>query len=108
MNIITNNRPRSLHAVADLPERAQATFDYVMGDDRYTARLVQYKGYWYDVYDTQAIHTFPKHPKGHAMVVAEDSPLAGWQMIISETFFSGVLFRWGTDDDTVIVGRYFT
>jgi hypothetical protein len=92
--------------VADLPERAQADFDYIMGDDRYTARLVRYKGHWYDVHDTQAIHTRPGAPMGWAMVVAEASPLADWHSIISETYFSGIVFRLGADD-TVVVGRYF-
>jgi hypothetical protein len=95
-----------MHAVADLPERAQADFDYIMGDDRYTARLVNYRGAWYDVHDTQAIRTRPDHPMGWAMVVAEASPLADWHMIISETFFSGIVFRL-VGDDEVIVGRYF-
>ena len=34
-------------------------------------------------------------------------PLADWHTVVSETYFSGVLFRWGAED-TVIVGRYFT
>lgn len=94
MKIITNNHPRAMHAVADLPERAQADFDYVMGDDRYSPRLVQYLGHWYDVYDSQACG------------VGFDQ-FKGWDGIVSETFFSGVLFRFA-DGDTVIVGRYFT
>ena len=106
MNITTNNHQRALVCIADLPAKAQADFDYVMGDDRYTARLVNYRGAWYDVHDTQAIRTRPDHPMGWAMVVAEDSPLADWHSIISETYFSGIVFRL-VGDDEVIVGRYF-
>lgn len=94
MNIITNNKPRAMHAVADLSERAQADFDYIMGDDRYSPRLVRYLGAWYDVYDSQACG------------VGFDQ-FKGWDGIVSETFFSGVLFRFA-DEDQVIVGRYFT
>lgn len=104
MKIITNNHPRPLACLAELPAKVRADFDYV-GDD-FDRRFVQYKGVWYDVYDTQAIRTVPGVPMGWAMVVAEDSPLADWDSIVSETFFSGVLFRL-VGDDQVIVGSYF-
>jgi hypothetical protein len=104
MKIITNNHPRPLAWLAELPGKVRADFDYV-GDD-FDARFVQYKGHWYDVHDTQAIRTVPGAPMGWAMVVAEDSPLADWDSIVSETFFSGVLFRL-VGDDQVIVGQYF-
>ena len=106
MNITTNNHQRALVCIADLPAKAQADFDYVMGDDRYAARLVNYRGAWYDVYDTQFITREARYPMGWAMVVAEDSPLADWHSIISETYFSGIVFRL-VGDDEVIVGRYF-
>ena len=90
MNIITNNIPRPLRCVLDLPAKAQKEFDYIEGDERFDPRLVQYKGEWYDVYDTMYC------------------PETGWDSYISETFFSGVLFRLtGPASDEVIVGRYF-
>lgn len=104
MNIITNNHPRPLACLADLPDNVRADFDYV--GDEFDARFVRYKGAWYDVYDAQAIHTVPGAPMGWAMVVAEDSPLASWNMTVSETYFSGVVFCWGAEG-TVIVGQYF-
>jgi hypothetical protein len=42
---------------------------------------------------------------GWAMVVEKDSPLASWHGIVSDSFFSGVLFKFVNDD--VVVGRYF-
>lgn len=105
MNIITNNKPRALACLAELPDNVRAEFDYV--GDEFDARFINYKGAWYDVLDAQFITREARHPMGWAMVVAETSPLASWHMIVSETFFSGVLFRWGAED-TVIVGRYFT
>jgi hypothetical protein len=104
MKIITNNHPRPLACLAELPGKVRTDFDYV--GDEFDARFVQYKGVWYDVYDTQAIRTVPGAPMGWAMVVAEDSPLASWDSVVSETFFSGVLFRFA-DEDQVIVGSYF-
>lgn len=103
MKITTNNRPRQLLPLTDLPKKAQEDFDYL--NDPHEYRLVQYKGHWYDVYDTQLIRTRPDHPVGHALVVAEASPLADWDSIVSESFFSGILFRL-VGDDEVIVGRY--
>jgi hypothetical protein len=92
MKIITNNHPRPLACLAELPGKVRAEFDYV-GDGDYTARFVQYKGHWYDVYDSQACG------------VGFDQ-FKGWDGIVSETFFSGVLFRFA-DEDQVIVGQYF-
>jgi hypothetical protein len=40
------------------------------------------------------------------MVVEKGSPMASWSGVQSETFFSGVLFKWANDYD-VIVGRYY-
>jgi len=93
MNIITNNRPRPLACLLDLPEKVRAEFDYVENYDL-SYRFAQYLGCWYDVYDSQACG------------VGFDQ-FKGWDGIVSETFFSGVLFRF-VGDDEVIVGRYFS
>jgi hypothetical protein len=107
MNIITNNHQRQMACLAELPDNVRADFDYVAKDGDHTARFVQYKGAWYDVLDAQFITREARYPMGWAMAVTEDSPLASWHGIVSETFFSGVLFRF-VGDDEVIVGRYFT
>jgi hypothetical protein len=106
MNIITNNQPRMLKCAADLPAKVQDDFDYVKWEEGYAPRFVQYKGEWYDVYDTQTIRTADGAPMGWSMVVEKDSPLASWHGIVSDSYFSGVLFKL-CDDDTVIVGRYY-
>ena len=91
MNIITNNRARPLQSFLDLPAKAQADFDYIDVADWFDLRFVQYKGCWYDVCDTD----------GRVPDVFKE-----WDGIVSETFFSGVLFKWANDYD-VIVGRYY-
>lgn len=96
MQIITNNKPRPLVALADLPEKAQADFDYTKEEALWIPRFVQYKGCWYDVYDSQNI----------TRELGFDQ-FKGWHAIVSETFFSGVLFRLVGNDD-VVVGRYFS
>ena len=95
MNIITNNRPRPLLALIDLPEKARAEFDYLTEDhERFDLRFVQYKGVWYDVADSQST-------RGLGF-----DQFKGWDGITSDSFFSGVLFKWANDYD-VIVGRYY-
>jgi hypothetical protein len=95
--------------LAELPAAAQKDFDYVIGepgaDD---PRFVEYKGAWYDVYDVQYITTQRTRPVGHEMVVDPSDPLAQWHAVISESYFSGVLFRYPLphETDDVIVGRY--
>jgi len=95
MDIITNNHQRQMACLAELPDNVRADFDYVNEDERYCPRFVQYKGHWYDVYDSQSI----------TRELGFDQ-FKGWDGIVSETFFSGVLFRL-VGDDEVIVGRYF-
>ena len=108
MQIITNNHPRPLLALADLPAKVQKDFDYLTHDyEQSDPRFVQYKGWWYDVADVQAIRTAPGAPMGWAMVVEKDSPLVGWHGIASDSYFSGVLFKFVNDYD-VVVGRYFS
>jgi len=108
MKIISNNQKRELVSFFELPEKVQSDFDYVGDDDRYNYRFVNYKNAWYDVYDTQRISVDNNHPIGWAMVVQKDDPLSKWDSIVSESYFSGVLFRFVDDFDSVIVGRYFS
>ena len=97
MNIITNNIPRPLTCVLNLPAKAQKEFDYIEGVDRYVDRIVMYKGAWYDVYDTM----YCPDP----VPADKPNPFAGWGSYISDSYFSGILFRWVGDE--IVVGRYF-
>lgn len=92
MNIITNNRKRPLLALYELPEDAQKDFEYVLPDDT-TYRFVRYSGVWYDTHDCMRV-------EGYAN-------FKGWHGYASDSYFSGVLFKF-VGDDEVIVGRYFT
>ena len=102
MNIITNRIPRPLACFLDLPEKIRQDFDYI--DDSYDLRFVQYKGVWYDVWDSM---TCP----GAVATDATRHAFAGWDGYISDSFFSGVLFRFADEsaagDACVVVGRYY-
>ena len=98
MKIITNRIPRPLVCLADLPEKARADFDYMGPDGAHEYRLVQYKGVWYDVYDSMRCPTMDSS--------APHNAFSGWDGYISDSFFSGVLFKFA-DEDCVVVGQYF-
>lgn len=95
MQIVTNNKPRPMVALWELPEKVQKDFDYVLPDDT-SYRFVKYKGHWMDCFDMQSI----SREQGF-------SQFSGWHGIASDTFFSGVLVRFVNDND-VIVGRYYS
>ena len=99
MKVITNNVPRPLLPLTDLPEKARKDFDYLGPDEAHDYRLVQYKGEWYDVWDSTRC-------TGAEAPAATRHAFAGWDGYISDLFFSGVLFRFA-DDGCVVVGRYF-
>ena len=95
MKIITNRIPRPLQCLLDLPGKARADFDYL--DDPYECRLVQYKGVWYDVYDSMRCPTMDSS--------APHNAFSRWDGYISDSYFSGVLFKFA-DEDRVVVGQY--
>lgn len=105
MKITTTNRPKEMVCFFDLPKKAQSDFDYVEGDNRYSPRFVKYRNAFYDVYDTQRITIHNGSPMGWSMVVQHDNPLSKWDAIVSETYFSGILFK-SNSDDMVICGSY--
>lgn len=103
MKITTNAVVRPLLCLEELPLRDQLDFDYVGADC--TPRFVKYKSDYHDVLDTQVITTADNAlPIGWAMRVEDSSPLAKWDRIASDSYWSGMLFRWV--DDGVVVGRY--
>lgn len=94
ITIVTNRIPRQLMAKFQLPAKALKDFDYVKEEDSYTERFVKYRGCWYDVHDTMNV--------GHL------EAFKGWDSYISDTYFSGVLFKLTADHDYVICGRYYS
>jgi hypothetical protein len=107
LTIITNRKPRQLLPLTDLPEKAQADFDYLTDDDRHSYRFVQYKGVWYDVFDTQCIGRWDTPRLDGNMRVNADHPFAKWDSLHGNSFFSGVLFKF-VGDGEVICGRYYS
>jgi len=105
VRIITNHHRRELVAYDQLPEAARSDFDYVTGEDQYSSRFVQYHESWYDTSDCDGL--------------AANVGIQGWDLYASDSFFSGILFRWPPtgetnhitgepvyDYESVVVGRY--
>ena len=112
LTVTTNYKPYQLVSFHDLPPKVMIDFDYIEDeDDMHTDRFVKYKGAWYDTLDAQEIRVSNDHdrPMGWAMYVATDHLFADWNAVVSETFFSGVLFKFINDDyDHVICGSYYS
>lgn len=105
MNIITDNKWRFLVSLTDLPDKAMKEFEYIDEDSIHDLRFVKYKGVWYDAMDTQRI-TKGNSFRGWDIYVTKDHPFAKWSAVISESFFSGILFKFDEYFEQVIVGRY--
>jgi hypothetical protein len=121
IKVTTNNVPRKLSMLSELSKKDRKDFDYIYDFDKaqenqcieacFDERLVQYRGVWYDTRDTQRIIGSPNMGRmGWEMIVDEDHPFAKWDAVISDSFFSGVLFRFVETDDgySVICGRYYS
>lgn len=92
MQIKTNNQPRDLISWYDLTEKEQADFDYIE-DGEFNG--FRYKGRVYDL--------------GEFMRCSGSvNGFSDWHGISSNTFFSGVLVKYTSDFESVIVGRYFS
>ena len=104
MEIKTDHKYRPLRALCQMPKKVAKEFKYV--DDEYHIRFVKYQGKWYDTHDTQRITTEP-YLLGWEMPVSKDHILADWHAILSDTFFSAMVFKFSEDWESVIVGVYY-
>lgn len=100
ITVKTNDHERTLVAWEDLPTQRQAEFDYVEGEDRLSPRFVFYRGTWLDTEDTEGL-------------APHDLAALGWSTYLTDSFFSGVVFRHFDRDGnafegTVVVGTFYT
>lgn len=91
MKIKTNNQPRAILAWYDLTPAEQKKFNYlVLG----SGPFFRYKGWLYDL--------------GEFMRVDHTAIPDKWHGYASNGYFSGVLVRYTSDGERVIVGQYFS
>lgn len=105
--LITSSHVYTLRSLCEMPEKIRADFDYVY--DEHEPRFVCYRGEWYDVHDTQRIEpdNGRVHRMGWAMRVHPGEPLASYDGIMTDSYFSGVAFRF-LDSETVKVARIYS
>ena len=107
--LTSNFKHYPLFCKADLPPRAAEDFDYVDNDD-YSNRFVCYRGTWYDVSDSQAIRPINARrelPVGWSYPVHPGEPLARFDCIITESYFSGVAFKYVDGFEGVVCARIY-
>ena len=99
MNVITNNKPRTLLMWAELQEGiGESEFDYVDDADRYEPRFFNYRGAWYDAFEFEYISDQPCY-----------ASLRGkWDGVQTTSYFTGIVVRWRQEFESVVVGRYYT
>ena len=88
MKIITNNQYRPLLNFYELSLEQQSSVDWVDLEDREYSHFFVYKGYPY--------HT--------SMFLRTETP--GWDGILSDSYFTGVLARLSKDGESILVGRF--
>ncbi len=96
--VISNHVPRDIINAWELTPAERADFDYIdwaaIEEGRDSASFFRYKGDLYDLGDCET----PTMP---------GTWLSDWHGFYSQTFFSGVLFRYCADFEQVIVARYY-
>jgi hypothetical protein len=95
MHFKSNHQWRELFMLDALPEKDQADFTYIEGEDRYSTRLFKYRGSWYDTAE---------------FTIAPDRIKAlGFDGVSTESYFSAVIVCYFDKDghyhdDEIIVG----
>lgn len=112
--LITNGHAYELQRLCDLPKKVARDFDYVeRNGDEYEFRFVRYRGAWYDVQDCQLIEARGERtrlPMGWSFPAHPGEPLAQFDCVITDTYFSGVAFRLIDDNgiDCVICAHFYS
>ena len=91
MKIKTNNQPRDILAWYDLTPEEQKEFDYLKDGE---GSFFRYKGWVYDLEEFMRVDHTAIH--------------GDWHGYASDSYFSGMLVRYTSDCDQVIVGSYFS
>ena len=108
MKIITNNKPRQLVYGYELTETEYQDFDYLgeyQGDEMAMAQFIRYRGELYHLDDFVRIEK-PGESRNSFTVIDFDGNLKGWDGILTDSYFSGIVIKWADDDfESIVVGR---
>jgi hypothetical protein len=108
VKIITNNKPRELISGYQLTAKEYQDFDYLgeyQSDDMQMAQFIRYKGELYYLGDFVRIEK-PDESHNSFTVIDFDGNLKGWDGVLTDSYFSGIVIKWvGDDFESVVVGR---
>ena len=88
----TNNVPRAIFSGYELTAKEKAEFDYYAPEELDDALFFRYKGQLYDLGEFCCCH----------------GALKPWHGYLSDSFFSGVVVKYVSDNEQVIVGTYYS
>lgn len=96
MKIIHNNQYRNVIGWHELTKKEQAEFDYIDNPEEDATDFVRFKGQVYDLSQT--------------MCTPEQSELADFDAYISDSFFSGIAFKFDLNncDTRVLCATYYS
>jgi hypothetical protein len=97
VRIITNNVPRPVINGFELSAAEQAEFDYLDFEND-SPTFFRFKGQLHDLGD------FERGLGGSSM----PEQFKGWDNYKSDSFFSGLVIRYGDDYETVVVGTFYS
>jgi hypothetical protein len=92
LTIKTNGQYRNLIYGYEITEKEQADFDYISDEDMQGRGFIRYRGRLYDA--------------GDMMRAPSDMP--EWDGVVSDSYFSGVLFRFSSDGERVKCATYYS
>lgn len=108
MKIITNNKPRHLIYGYELTEEEYRDFDYLGeygSDEMQMEQFIRYKGELYYLGDFVRIEK-PGESRNSFTVIDFNGNLKGWDGILTDSYFSGIVIKWADSDfESVIVGH---
>ena len=93
----TNHHPRLVLDWYELTDKEKKEFDYINPEEQCTTRFVRYKGWVYDIYEAQMVEP---------TTALHDKAWLKWDAFVSESFFSGVVFKYHWDGETVVCATY--
>lgn len=107
--LITSSHTYPLFSLSEMPEKARRDFDCVEDGEEHTPRFFKYRGAWIDAYDAQ--HIEPDNGRvcrmGWAMRVHPGEPLARFDAVMTDSYFSGMAWRFIEDGEAVRVCRLY-
>lgn len=97
VTIKSDKKWRNLIYGYELPKKWRKEFDYLTDEEFETRNFAKYRGWYYDINEFSAIND--------RMGYAE---FKGWDGIVSDSYFSGVVIKLSSDGEQYKIGRFYS